>query len=74
MQRTFERALHLLFHLSRLTSCFDHIGQSLDASQYPAKLVDIGEVIPVTLYKAVAEVLAYVYRLKDQRYGKESRG
>jgi len=38
------------------------------------KLVDIGEVIPVTLYKAVAEVLAYVYRLKDQRYGKESRG
>jgi flagellar biosynthetic protein FlhB len=38
------------------------------------KLVDIGEVIPVTLYKAVAEVLAYVYRLKDQRYGKQSRG
>ena len=33
------------------------------------KLVDIGETIPVTLYKAVAEVLAYVYRLKGM-YGK----
>jgi flagellar biosynthetic protein FlhB len=28
------------------------------------KSVDIGETIPETLYKAVAEVLAYVYRLK----------
>jgi flagellar biosynthetic protein FlhB len=28
------------------------------------KTVDIGELIPVSLYKAVAEVLAYVYRLK----------
>jgi flagellar biosynthetic protein FlhB len=28
------------------------------------KTVDIGDMIPVNLYKAVAEVLAYVYRLK----------
>jgi flagellar biosynthetic protein FlhB len=28
------------------------------------KMVDIGEFIPVELYRAVAEVLAYVYRLK----------
>jgi len=28
------------------------------------KMVEIGEVIPVELYQAVAEVLAYVYRLK----------
>jgi flagellar biosynthetic protein FlhB len=28
------------------------------------KSVDIGETIPETLYKAVAEILAYVYRLK----------
>ena len=28
------------------------------------KMVDIGEYIPVELYRAVAEVLAYVYRLK----------
>jgi flagellar biosynthetic protein FlhB len=28
------------------------------------KLVDIGDYIPAELYRAVAEVLAYVYRLK----------
>ena len=28
------------------------------------KMVEIGEYIPVELYRAVAEVLAYVYRLK----------
>jgi flagellar biosynthetic protein FlhB len=28
------------------------------------KMVEIGEFIPVELYRAVAEVLAYVYRLK----------
>jgi flagellar biosynthesis protein FlhB len=28
------------------------------------KSVDIGETIPEILYKAVAEILAYVYRLK----------
>jgi flagellar biosynthesis protein FlhB len=31
------------------------------------KLVDIGEQIPNSLFKAVAEVLAYVYRLKSMR-------
>ena len=29
------------------------------------KMVEIGEYIPAELYRAVAEVLAYVYRLKD---------
>ena len=28
------------------------------------KSVDIGDIIPEKLYKAVAEILAYVYRLK----------
>jgi flagellar biosynthetic protein FlhB len=32
------------------------------------KSVEIGETIPATLYKAVAEVLAYVYRLKGRQY------
>ncbi len=31
------------------------------------KIVDIGRTIPVDLYKAVAEVLAYVYRLRGMR-------
>jgi len=31
------------------------------------KTVDIGDVIPVELYKAVAQILAYVYRLKGRR-------
>jgi flagellar biosynthetic protein FlhB len=30
------------------------------------KTVDIGEAIPETLYKVVAEILAYVYRLKPR--------
>jgi flagellar biosynthetic protein FlhB len=33
------------------------------------KLVEIGEFIPVSLYKAVAEVLAYVYSLKAKKRG-----
>ena len=33
------------------------------------KLVEIGEFIPVSLYKAVAEVLAYVYGLKAGKRG-----
>jgi flagellar biosynthetic protein FlhB len=33
------------------------------------KVVDIGQEIPVELYKAVAEVLAYVYRLKRKYFG-----
>jgi flagellar biosynthetic protein FlhB len=32
------------------------------------KLVEIGETIPMALYKAVAEVLAYVYRLKGRQH------
>lgn len=32
--------------------------------------VDIGQAIPITLYKAVAEVLAYVYRLKGRYFGR----
>lgn len=33
------------------------------------KTVEIGDQIPVELYKAVAEVLAYVYRLKNKFFG-----
>jgi len=33
------------------------------------KLVEVGKHIPTNLYKAVAEVLAYVYRLKQEREG-----
>lgn len=32
------------------------------------KSVEIGEAIPMTLYRAVAEVLAYVYRLKGRQH------
>jgi flagellar biosynthetic protein FlhB len=28
------------------------------------KIVEIGQEIPVTLYEAVAEILAYIYKLK----------
>lgn len=35
------------------------------------KLVDIGEIIPLSLYKAVAEVLAFVYQLKKKRFGEQ---
>ena len=28
------------------------------------QMIDIGDYIPVELYRAVAEILAYVYRLK----------
>ncbi len=31
------------------------------------RLVEVGETIPISLYKAVAEVLAFVYRLKGRR-------
>ena len=33
------------------------------------KMVEVGDLIPVELYRAVAEVLAYVYRLKGQYAG-----
>lgn len=32
------------------------------------KTVDIGEAIPETMYKAVAEILAYVYRIKNKSF------
>ncbi|MBF0291513.1 MAG: flagellar biosynthesis protein FlhB [Nitrospinae bacterium] len=32
------------------------------------KTVDIGEVIPETMYKAVAEILAYIYKLKNKTF------
>jgi len=31
------------------------------------KVVEVGDIIPVNLYRAVAEILAYVYRLKGMR-------
>jgi flagellar biosynthetic protein FlhB len=31
------------------------------------RVVEIGDFIPVNLYRAVAEILAYVYRLKAAR-------
>ncbi len=34
------------------------------------KLVELGEIIPDTLFKAVAEIFAYVYRLKGKRTGR----
>lgn len=34
------------------------------------KTVDIGKAIPPHLYQAVAEILAYVYRLKPEKYRK----
>ena len=30
------------------------------------KTVEVGQLIPASLYKAVAEILAYVYRLKGK--------
>jgi flagellar biosynthetic protein FlhB len=33
------------------------------------KMVTVGSTIPANLYKAVAEILAYVYRLKQEREG-----
>lgn len=33
------------------------------------RLVDVGDVIPASLFKAVAEILAFVYRLKSRRVG-----
>ena len=32
------------------------------------KMVEVGDAIPESLYKAVAEILAYVYRQKNNRY------
>jgi flagellar biosynthetic protein FlhB len=41
--------------------------QSLARSLY--RLVEVGEVIPLSLYRAVAEVLAYIYGLRAQAGG-----
>jgi flagellar biosynthetic protein FlhB len=38
-------------------------------AQVMYKMVEIGDYIPVELYRAVAEILAYVYRLKGQYVG-----
>lgn len=35
--------------------------------------IDLDEVIPVELYQAVAEVLAFLYRLNSQQAGKTGR-
>ncbi|MCL2029692.1 MAG: flagellar biosynthesis protein FlhB [Deltaproteobacteria bacterium] len=37
------------------------------------KAVDVGEIIPLEFYKAVAEVLSYVYKLKGRRPGGRRR-
>ena len=36
------------------------------------KMVELGDYIPAELYRAVAEVLAYVYRLKGMYKMKDS--
>jgi flagellar biosynthetic protein FlhB len=33
------------------------------------KLCDVGDVVPETLFRAVAEILAYVYKMKDKAVG-----
>ncbi len=33
------------------------------------KMCDVGDVVPETLFRAVAEILAYVYKLKDKAVG-----
>jgi flagellar biosynthetic protein FlhB len=37
------------------------------------KAVDIGEEVPEQLFQAVAQVLAYIYRLRDQKTRTYSR-
>jgi flagellar biosynthetic protein FlhB len=32
------------------------------------KAIEVGDLIPVELYQAVAEILAYVYRLKGKHF------
>ncbi|MCX7982202.1 MAG: flagellar biosynthesis protein FlhB [Syntrophales bacterium] len=41
------------------------IVENREVAQMLFKLTDVGEVIPETLYRAVAEILAYVYRLRN---------
>jgi len=43
-----------------------HIVENRPLAQSLYRMVEVGEEIPVELYKAVAEILAYVYRLKNQ--------
>jgi len=45
------------------------IVENVPLAQALYKTVEIGREIPVNLYKAVAEVLAYVYRLKKKFFG-----
>jgi flagellar biosynthesis protein FlhB len=37
------------------------------------KAVDIGDEVPEQLFQAVAQVLAYIYRLRDQKTGRKKR-
>lgn len=45
------------------------IVQNKPLAQALYRMVEIGELIPTTLYKAVAEVLAYVYKIKGKHIG-----
>jgi len=45
------------------------IVENVPLAQALYKAVEIGDPIPVDLYTAVAEVLAYVYRLKGKKVG-----
>jgi flagellar biosynthetic protein FlhB len=46
-----------------------HVVENPPLARALYKAADIGEMIPPELYKAVAEVLAYVYRLKGRSFG-----
>ena len=50
-----------------------HVGipivENKSLAQSLFKVVTVGKTIPANLYKAVAEILAYVYRLKQERDG-----
>ncbi|HOJ52664.1 MAG TPA: flagellar biosynthesis protein FlhB [Syntrophales bacterium] len=43
------------------------IVENREVAQMLFKLTEVGEVIPETLYRAVAEILAYVYRIRENR-------
>jgi len=48
---------------------FHHVPivENREVAQMLFKLTEVGEVIPETLYRAVAEILAYVYRIRENR-------
>lgn len=45
------------------------IVENVELARALYKTVDVGKEVPGNLYKAVAEVLSYVYRLKNKRFG-----